>query len=164
MFEHGLIVGKFAPFHRGHQFLVETALAECHRLTVLVYSRPDFVAMPQSRRVAWISAIYPAVQVYVPADPPPDDCSDAKQRQFVRAWLAKNDVHPDAVFSSELYGEGFARHLGVRYRLVDLVRQAVPVRGSAIRRDPRAHRDFLDPLVFADLIDAGDLNVRRDDD
>ena len=33
----GLTLGKFAPFHRGHQLLVETALAEVDELVVMVY-------------------------------------------------------------------------------------------------------------------------------
>lgn len=164
MFEHALVVGKFAPFHRGHEFLIETARVESRRVTVLVYSRPDFLGMPQVRRAAWISSICPAVGVYVPSDPPPDVSPDDVQREFVRQWLAAKTIAPDVVFSSELYGEGFARHLGIAHRLVDLARLAVPVRGSAIRRDPAAHRQFLHPMVFADLMRAGDPEARHDHD
>ncbi|NJK45852.1 MAG: adenylyltransferase/cytidyltransferase family protein [Pleurocapsa sp. SU_196_0] len=40
---HALVVGKFAPPHKGHQLLLETALRESERVTVLVYSHPDFL-------------------------------------------------------------------------------------------------------------------------
>ena len=36
----GLTLGKFAPLHRGHQYLIETALAETERLVVLIYDCP----------------------------------------------------------------------------------------------------------------------------
>ena len=33
----GLTLGKFAPLHRGHQSLIEKALAETDRLIVMIY-------------------------------------------------------------------------------------------------------------------------------
>ena len=37
----GLTLGKFAPFHRGHQFVVETALAEMDEVIVIIYDAPE---------------------------------------------------------------------------------------------------------------------------
>ncbi|HNV70453.1 MAG TPA: adenylyltransferase/cytidyltransferase family protein, partial [Candidatus Ozemobacteraceae bacterium] len=34
--ETGLIIGKFLPPHRGHQFLIDFARRHCRKLTVLV--------------------------------------------------------------------------------------------------------------------------------
>ena len=33
----GFTIGKFAPFHKGHQYLIETGLAECDEFYVVVY-------------------------------------------------------------------------------------------------------------------------------
>jgi cytidyltransferase-like protein len=33
----GLVIGKFMPLHRGHQLLIDAALAECDDVTVVVY-------------------------------------------------------------------------------------------------------------------------------
>ena len=33
----GFTIGKFAPFHKGHQYLIETALKEVDKLIVVVY-------------------------------------------------------------------------------------------------------------------------------
>jgi HTH-type transcriptional repressor of NAD biosynthesis genes len=161
MFERGLVVGKFAPLHRGHQLLIETAISECRSLTVMVYSRPDFVAMPQAVRAAWISAIYPRVDVHAPADPPLDAAGDAVQRAYVRDYLAKAGIVVDAVFTSEDYGDGFAAVLGVPHRSVDRLRQVMPVSGSAIRRDPGGNGSFLHPVVLASIRDARGLDQRR---
>ena len=35
-FGHGLVVGKFYPPHRGHQYLIRQAAARCAQVTVLV--------------------------------------------------------------------------------------------------------------------------------
>ena len=160
MFENGLIVGKFAPLHRGHQLLVDTALSQCRRVTVMVWSRPDFLEMPQAVRAAWISTIYPQVDVHAPTDPPLDAAEDAIQRIYVRNYLAKAGITVDAVFTSEDYGDGFAAVLGVPHRSVDRLRQIMPVTGSAIRRDPAAHAAFLHPVVLEAIRIAGDLDRR----
>ncbi|MBK1649323.1 ATP-binding protein [Rhabdochromatium marinum] len=36
-----LVLGKFAPLHRGHQLLIETALAENRQVLVMPYHAPD---------------------------------------------------------------------------------------------------------------------------
>ena len=34
----GLTLGKFAPLHKGHQYLIETALAEMDEVVVMIYA------------------------------------------------------------------------------------------------------------------------------
>ena len=148
----GLVVGKFAPLHQGHQFLLETALRECESVTVLVYSNPDFDAMPSQIRAAWLRALYPSLEVFVPDDPPPNDAPDLEQREFVKRWLLARELSVDAVFTSENYGAGFAAHLGVAHRLVDLERQRFAVSGTQIRADLHGLRQHLSPLVYAHFV------------
>ena len=33
----GFTIGKFAPFHKGHEYLIETALKEMDKVVVVVY-------------------------------------------------------------------------------------------------------------------------------
>ena len=70
----------------------------------------------------------------------------------------------DAVFTSEAYGEGFARdltsffretepqHPVVQHVSVDIARAVVPTSGTEIRADVHAHRRFLSPLVYASFV------------
>ncbi len=78
----GLTLGKFAPFHNGHQFLIETALAEVDEAIVLVYDCPKTTAAPLSLRATWIRQLYPAVKV-------------------IEVWDGSPTYHRD-----ELYGNG----------------------------------------------------------
>lgn len=148
----GLVVGKFAPLHQGHQWLLETALSECESVTVLVYSHPDFPAMPSEVRANWLRALYPRLEVFVPDNPPPNDASDLEHREFVKGWLLARGIAVNAVFTSESYGEGFAAHLGVPHRLVDLERGRFPISGTQIRADVHAMRHQLEPLVYAHFV------------
>jgi NadR type nicotinamide-nucleotide adenylyltransferase len=151
-FTHALIVGKFAPLHRGHQYLIDCALRESDQVTVLVYANPDFTAMPQAMRAAWLQEIYPELTVLQPQDPPPDTADDATHREYVRHFLIDNHLQIDAVFTSENYGDGFAQHLGVLHRLIDKARIAVPVSGTKVRQDVHAQRGFLHPTVYRSFV------------
>jgi len=55
-------------------------------------------------------------------------------------------------YSSEPYGAHVSAALGAVDRRVDQDRLAVPISATVIRRDPYAHRHFLDPVVYASLI------------
>lgn len=173
----GLVVGKFAPLHRGHQFVIDTALAQCNEVVVLSFAVPELTGCEATRRERWLQALYPQttrlvlVDRLLEHDPifrhvPRDDAGDEAQRDFISHVMrhyAKRAV--DAVFTSEAYGDGFARHLearqrewdrhagAVRHVLVDAQRAKVPISARDIRRDVHAMKHWLDQRVYADFIE-----------
>ncbi|MGL4609108.1 MAG: AAA family ATPase [Trueperaceae bacterium] len=131
-----LIVGKFAPLHKGHQYLIETALQDQNvdQWIILVYSNPDFLPdMTSHRRAAWVKHLYPQANVFVPENPPHNDADDFTQREFVKQWLDERHINVDVVYTSEGYGEGFAKHIGAKHILVDLSRSKISVSGTKVR-------------------------------
>jgi HTH-type transcriptional regulator, transcriptional repressor of NAD biosynthesis genes len=139
----GLVVGKFAPPHKGHQLVIDTALEVCDQVIVLVYSNPDFSEMPSHARADWIRWAYrnnSCLQVFVPQDSPPNDADEFMHREAVRIWLEEHGFKPDAVFGSEEYIPGFAAHIGVKPFVVDLERMRVPTSGTEVRRIWNAYR------------------------
>ena len=155
----GLVVGKFAPLHKGHQFVLETALESVDHVIVLVYSNPDFADMPSATRANWIRAMYPAARAFVPDNPPPNDADDFTQREFVRRWLEANQHElpnggkVDLVFGSDAYLTGFAAHIGAFPKMVDASRQRFSISGTQIRTDVHAHRHMLDPHVYQHFVE-----------
>lgn len=175
----GLVVGKFCPLHRGHQWLLDHAQAQCERLVVISYTRPEFAGCEPERRERWLAALYPDAQRLVLDDArlrehclragvacravPHNDADGEVHRDFVD-WLlhAVLGVCVDAVFTSEDYGDGFAIALSKAQRgrggpavvhvPVDPGRIAVPVSGTAVRADLHAHRHLLEPLVHRDFV------------
>jgi HTH-type transcriptional regulator, transcriptional repressor of NAD biosynthesis genes len=154
MYGTGLTLGKFAPFHRGHQYLIETALREVERLTVIVYSAKGTTDIPLELRAGWIRRLYPQVEVLeAPHGPEATGYTPEimeAQEDFLLRFLGGRRI--DAFFSSEPYGDHVSRALGCVNRLVDPARACVPVSGSMIRPAPWAFRDHVDPLVRADLV------------
>jgi HTH-type transcriptional regulator, transcriptional repressor of NAD biosynthesis genes len=154
MYEAGLTLGKYAPFHRGHRHLIETALAECRRVFVIVYPATRYTDIPLGVRAGWIRELCPRAEVLEAPDGP-EDTGDAPeierlQEAFLLRFLAGRRV--DAFYSSEPYGGHVSRALGCADRRVDEARLAWPVSGSALRADAALRERFLDPPVRADLV------------
>lgn len=136
----GVVIGKFYPPHRGHQYLIETALAQVERLTVIVCGKPEHL-LSGELRAAWLRELFPQVTVLAIDDHYPDDDSRL-WAELTIGWLG---VWPDVVFTSEAYGEAYAHFLGCRHVAVDPARVAVPCSATAVRADPLAMWSFLSP-------------------
>ncbi len=141
----GLVVGKFAPLHRGHEALIGAARAACDRVTVMIWSTPDFPDMPTPVRAAWLRRRFPDVAVVAFDAAPPNAAPDAVHHAFVRENLP---APVDAVFSGEAYGPAFAAALGATHVAVD--RDAVS--GTLVRSDVHAHAGLMAPEVAAHFV------------
>ena len=150
-FSSGLVVGTFAPLHRGHQLVIEAAQDACDHVTVMTWANPDYETMPTSVRAGWVRTLYPDVEVLsFDADAcPPDDAPGEVQRAFTASVLP---APVDAVFTSEDYGDPLAEALGAVHVAVDPDRQRVPISGTAIRRDVLGRGEWLDPEVHAHFV------------
>eukprot|EP01031_Cornospumella_fuschlensis_P040175 gene40175-48956_t len=142
--KRGLIIGKFWPFHRGHQYLVETAVATCQEVYVIACDRPYFLPSGQMAQEA-IRETCPSVFTMVVRDVY-DPVDSQLWAQLAVAWCG---FVPDRVFTSEPYGEAFAKFLGAPcvHVLVDMARSQFPVSGTAVRADPRKHWAMLPPAT-----------------
>ena len=142
MTTRGLVVGKFYPPHRGHHHLIETAIAGSDEAHVIVCDKPG-EDPPAPMRAAWIQEVHPNARVWLIDDRyDPDD--SAIWAVNCRELLG---FTPDAVFTSEDYGDRFAAFLGCRHVQVDKPRTTFPVSGTAVRANPFANWEFLSPPV-----------------
>jgi HTH-type transcriptional regulator, transcriptional repressor of NAD biosynthesis genes len=151
---HGLTLGKFAPFHQGHQFLIETALAEVDRLTVIIYDAPETTQIPLFTRADWIRRLYPQIHVIEAWNGPTEvgETPEIKKRHedyVIEELKATNVTH---FYSSEFYGQHMSLALGAKNRIVDRSRTTIPVSATMIREKPYHYRHYLHPIVYRDLI------------
>lgn len=178
-FGTGLVVGKFCPLHRGHQRILDQAGAQCRRLVIVSYTKPEFAGMGPEQRERWLEALYPdAVRLVVDderlaehcrrrdieARPIPDNGAPDEAHRSFTAWLLRAilSIDVDAVFTSEDYGDGFADYLGqaqsnhggppVVHVPVDPPRSYVPVSGAMVRPDLHLYRNSIDPIVYRDFV------------
>lgn len=151
----GLIIGKFAPLHKGHRFLIERALERVKKLIVLVYDVPELTKVPVAVRMGWIRRLYPSVEV-INAGIGPKEIGDTPQVNRLHIDYAKSklpeNVKIDCVFSSEDYGKYLAQALGAENIVVDRPRINVPVSAGAIRDNLECYSGYLEDFVLEDLI------------
>ncbi|MGB8703326.1 MAG: AAA family ATPase [Thermosynechococcaceae cyanobacterium] len=151
---HGLTLGKFAPLHKGHQFVIETALSEMDRVTVIIYDAPEVTSIPLNIRSRWLKKLYPQVHVVEAWDGPTEIGNtpeiQRKHEDYIINCLKINNV--THFYSSEFYGEHMSIALHAINRTVDQSRTIFPISGTKIRDNPFACRDFIHPIVYRDLI------------
>ncbi|XSG75975.1 AAA family ATPase [Herpetosiphon llansteffanensis] len=150
----GLTLGKFAPLHKGHQLMIETALSEVAELHIIIYDSPEQTNVPLSVRSAWLRTLYPQAHVIEAWDGPSAIGNTPEIQKLHEDYVIKqlgisNISH---FYSSEFYGEHMSQALGAINRQVDAARSQVPISATQIRSDPYRYREFLHPLVYRDLI------------
>lgn len=172
-FKTGLIVGKFCPLHKGHQYLIETAQKSCERLVIISYTKPGYPGCEAQKRRVWLGKLYPETIRLVVDDEwlldksatsafkyvPHDDADEETHRNFT-AWLCHTVLGEtvDVIFTSEDYGDGFAQVVSkyqrspAKHICVDKARDAVPISGTQIRESPAQFRGYLSDIVFTSFI------------
>jgi len=139
---HALVVGKFLPYHKGHQFLLEQAAALCDRLSAVICVAPNDPFTAESR-VAWISGTIPTANITLVLDVPPFGFYE----EWAKRLVALVGV-PELLVTSERYGQRLCEAIpGCRHHMVDLERCTFPVSGSAVRTFPPAVWAFISSSV-----------------
>jgi cytidyltransferase-like protein len=152
--KRGLTLGKYAPLHKGHQLVIETALAEMDEVLVIIYNAPDTTNVPLDVRADWIRKIYPQVKVIEAWDGPTivgnaPEIKRMHEDYVINKLKIKGITH---FYSSEFYGEHMSRALNAFNRLIDPERKIVQISGTKIRTNPTAFREFMHSLVFEDWL------------
>lgn len=145
LFKKGLVIGKFYPPHRGHKHLIDTALAQCEELVVIVCNKPG-ETIPGALRAQWLAHIHPKARIKLIED---NKLADDDSKGWAKFTVGILGYVPDAVFTSEDYGEPYAHFMGCVHVLVDKARIAVPISATMVRSNPLTYAQFLEPCVRA---------------
>lgn len=163
---HALIIGKFYPPHKGHHYLIDTAIEECDRVTVLVLWS-DVETIPGPKRAQWLRERHLEAWVDHMRDEFKTEYSDVTWE--LHMGLIREAIWPRPithVYSSEEYGAELARRLSgewttptgkrdnlgeVIHRMVDQDRRYVPMSATKFRDNPSEYWHMLDPVVKAGL-------------
>lgn len=136
----GLVIGKFYPPHKGHHYLMDFAAEQVDELDILVCDHPTH-AIPAQQRADWLKVRHPAARVSMIEDIGLDDDSAAWAKHTIK-FLG---YAPDVVFSSEDYGDEYARLMGAKHYKLDKDRVHVPITATEIRADVLANWEYLEP-------------------
>ena len=140
----GFTIGKFAPFHKGHAYLIETALNEMDEFYVVVYDTPEF-NIDIDTKIKWITKKFPTVKILKAYDSPKqiglDDESVRVQMEYLKEIIKGIDV--GYFYSSEEYGKYVANYLNIENRIVDKERETYPISGTMLRGNKRLQKKWI---------------------
>ena len=149
----GLTLGKYAPLHKGHEYVIRTMLQEMDEAIVIIYDTP-VTPIPLQMRSAWIKMLFPDVIVIEawdgPAGYPYDREGEILEEQYVLSLLGERNI--TAFYSSEYYGKHMSTALGCADRRIDEARKTIPVSATVIRENPFQFRQYMSDIVYRDMI------------
>jgi len=151
------VFGKFLPFHKGHEAMINFALTKCDFLTVLICCSdkeniPDFV------RKTWIDKTFineKKIEVrtfnYVESELPNSSKSSEKISE-IWAYVFKKEL-PDysILVTSEPYGEFVAKYMNIKHIPFDPLKKIFPISASFVRNDFFGYWKYLPNSVKTDL-------------
>lgn len=153
----GLTIGKFAPFHKGHEYLINTALEAVEELYIFVYET-DVIDIDIDTRIKWITNIYKYknIKIRKALNPPKQYGMDEKSIKIQVDYILqmiKKEGNPKIThfFSSEEYGEYVAKELSAENVVVDKKRMNIPINATNIRNDLEKYKKYLNKIVYDEL-------------
>lgn len=148
----GFTIGKFAPFHKGHEFLIETALKDMDEFYVVVYDTPE-LNINIDTKIKWIIDKFPSIKIKKAFNSPKQYGLDEDSVRIQMEYLSEiiKDIPVSYFYSSEKYGKYVAEYLDINNVLVDENRVNYPISAGMIRNDIEKYKEFLDIKVLNDL-------------
>ena len=147
----GFTIGKFAPLHKGHQYLIEKGIEEMDEFYVIVYET-DVIDIPVEKRAKWIQQIYPKVHILLAKNPPSQYGLDEESIKIQMDYLKNiiKDIPVTHFYNSEPYGKFVAKYLNVKDNRVDEQRIENPICATNIRNNLPKYKEYLSNIVFED--------------
>lgn len=141
----GFVLGKFLPFHKGHEAMIHFALGNCEELIVLVCCS-DIETVSAEIRMNWIKETFHLEIIqdrlkvisyeYLEKDL---SSSSVASEEITGKWaIALKGIIPadySTIISSEGYGKLLAEYMGLQYIMFDYQRHLVPVSATMIRNE-----------------------------
>ena len=149
----GFTIGKFAPFHKGHKYLIDTAIKQMDEIYVVVYDTPQF-NIDINTKIKWIKNEFPNVKILKAFNSPKQYGLDDESVKIQMEYLTNiiNGIKVTHFYSSEEYGECVSKYLNIQNVLVDPHREKYNIRATNIRKNLKQSKEYLTQDVFKDII------------
>ena len=148
----GFTIGKFAPLHKGHQYLIEKGLKEMDEFYVIVYDT-NVIDISTEQRAKWIKEIYPKAKIIYAKNPPSQYGLDEKSVKIQTDYLKKliKEIPVTHFYNSEPYGKFVARDLDIQEVQVDRNREKYMISATKLRNNLKENRKYLNNIVYEDI-------------
>ena len=148
----GFTIGKFAPLHKGHQYLIEKGIKEMDEFYVLVYET-NVIDIPVEQRANWIKQLYPEFKILLSKNPPAQYGLDEESIKIQMDYLKNiiKDIPVTHFYNSEPYGKFVARDLHIEEVQVDRKREKYAISGTKIRKNVKENKAYVEEIVYEEI-------------
>ncbi len=151
------VFGKFLPFHKGHEAMINFALSKCEFLTVLVCCS-DKENIPSTYRKVWIEKAFEKeknIEIrtfnYLESELPNTSESSESVSKIWADIFKKQLPDYSLLITSEEYGNFVAAFMNIQHITFDIPKNIFPVSATAVRNDLFANWKFLPDSVKPDF-------------
>ena len=152
------VFGKFLPFHKGHEAMINFALANCDFLTVLVCCS-DKENIQDTYRKAWIEKAFEKeknieIRTFNYLESELLNTSESSESvSKIWAEVFKKQL-PDysLLITSEEYGNFVAAFMNIQHIAFDIPKKLYPVSATAVRNDVFNNWQYVPDSVKPDLL------------
>ena len=150
----GFTIGKFAPLHKGHEYLIEKGIKEMDEFYVIVYET-KVIDIPVEKRANWIKKLYPKAKIIYAKNPPSQYGMDEESVKIQTDYLKNiiKDVPVTHFYSSEPYGKFVARDLKIEDVQVDRLRQKYNISATEIRNNIEKNKKYVEDIVYKEILE-----------
>lgn len=152
------VFGKFLPFHKGHEAMINFALTKCDFLTVLVCCS-DKERIPDTLRKGWIEKAFEKeknIEIrtfnYLESELPNTSTSSESVSKVWADVFKKQLPDHSLLITSEEYGNYVAAFMNVQHIAFDIPKKLFPVSATAIRNDIFNNWQYVPDSVKPDLL------------
>lgn len=142
----GFTIGKFAPLHKGHEYLIEKGLKENDEFYILI-NETDVSDISLETRASWIKNLYPNAHIILGKNPPKQFGMDEESIKIQTDYLKEifKDIPVNRFYSSEEYGKYVARDLNVENVKIE---KTIPISATTIRNNPENNKKYMEDIVY----------------
>lgn len=146
----GFTIGKFAPFHKGHESLIDQAFSEMDEVYILI-NNTDVTNITLEERAKWIKEMYPKANIILGKKPPEKYGMDEESIKIQTDYLKKvfKDIPVTHFYSSEEYGKYVSRDLEVIDRRIE---KSIPISATKIRKNIEENKEYLEEKIYNKII------------
>ena len=142
-YKNGLVLGKFMPPHKGHEYLFRFAKEYCENLTIIVDCLKEQTISPELRK-SWIEELVTGVNVIALNKFMPQSPNEIEN--FWEIW--KQEIYltsgkPDVLIAAMDYGWDLAKVLECDFIPLDIARQSISISATEIRDNPFKNWEFI---------------------
>lgn len=145
----GFTIGKFAPFHDGHKYLISKAISEMDKFYVVVYDTPKF-NIDIETKIKWIKDEFPDVKILKAFNSPMQYGLDKESVEIQMKYLSNiiEYIPVTHFYSSEEYGKYVAEYLNIQNVIVDKERKTYNICATRIRNDVEKEKKYISKNVY----------------